>query len=202
MKRVYPRWTSPAGIAVWPKIAEPDTKFHPEGEYSIQLRFTGEQADAVRQQITTFARDAYRHLCEEQGKKKLKPADLPLRDDEDGSLLLKAKLKAKVTSKSGSTWEQRPAVFDSRGRMLKGDDIPNVGGGSLVKACVEVAPFYTATIGAGITLRLKAVQVLTLVEYGSGEVDAKSMGFDAEEVGFVSGGEQFDTVATADDIPF
>ena len=87
---------------------------------------------------------------------------------------------------------------------MKETEIPNVGGGSVIKACVEIAPYYTATFGAGITLRLRGVQIITLVEYGSGEVNAAKMGFTSEEEGYVAGGETFPldegpTVATVEE---
>jgi hypothetical protein len=120
----------------------------------------------------------------------LKVAPLPIQAI-PGKILLKTKLKHKITRKDGSTFEQRPAIFDSRGNVLKGDAIPRIGGGSIVKACVEVFDYYTASIGAGISLRLRGVQLITLVEYGDGG-DASSMGFTAEEEGYVAGGEAFD----------
>jgi hypothetical protein len=190
-KRIYERWTTPAGIAVWPKLVTPDTKFSPEGEYSVSVKFGGDEAKTVVTRVKQLAKAAYESLCREQGKPKLKVAQLPLQQDEEGNWILKTKLKAKVTTTKGTSWEQRPAIFDSRGVPMKPEEIPNIGGGSVIKACVEIAPYYTATIGAGITLRLRGVQIITLVEYGSGEVNAAAMGFTEEEQGYVAGGETF-----------
>ena len=190
-KRIYERWTTPAGIAVWPKLVTPDTKFSPEGEYSVTLKFSGDEAKTVVTRVKQFAKSAYESLCREQGRPKLKIAQMPIQQDEEGNWLLKTKLKAKVTTAAGKSWEQRPAIFDSRGVPMKESEIPNVGGGSVIKACVEIAPYYTATVGAGITLRLRGVQIITLVEYGSGEVNAAAMGFTSEEEGYVAGGETF-----------
>lgn len=200
-KRVYPRWTTPAGVAVYPKLVEPSTKFSPEGTFELTLRYEDESlAKQVTAKIREFAKSSYEFHCKDQGKPKLKVAPFPLGETEDGKLLLKTKLKHKITRKDGSTFEQRPAIFDSRGNVLKGDAIPRIGGGSIVKACVEVFDYYTASIGAGISLRLRGVQLITLVEYGDGG-DASSMGFTAEEEGYVAGGEAFDldegTQATA-----
>lgn len=200
-KRVYPRWTTPAGVAVYPKLVEPSTKFSPEGTFELTLRYEDESlAKQVTAKIREFAKASYEFHCKEQGKAKLKVASLPLGETEDGKLLLKTKLKHKITRKDGSTFEQRPAIFDSRGNVLKGDAIPRIGGGSIVKACVEVFDYYTASIGAGVSLRLRGVQIITLVEYGDGG-DASSMGFTSEEEGYVAGGEAFDleegTQATA-----
>jgi len=59
-----------------------------------------------------------------------------------------------------------------------------------VKVAFQLNPFYTAQIGAGIGLRLKAVQVIDLIEpqggsassYGFGEEDGYE--FDGEDVAF------------------
>ena len=212
-KRVYERWTTPAGIAIWPRLVTPDTKFTPEGEYSVSIKFSGEDAKTVVTRVKQFAKNAYESLCREQGKPKLKVAQIPIQQDEEGNWVLKAKLKAKVTTSKGTTWEQRPTIFDSRGNPMKPEQIPNVGGGSVIKACVEIAPYYTAMLGAGISLRLRGVQIITLVEYSSGEVNAAAMGFTEEEQGYVAGGETFPleegSTATAveeasddDEIPF
>ena len=213
-KRVYPRWTTPAGVAVYPKLVEPSTKFSPDGVFELNLRFDDESlAKQVSAKVREFSKAAYEYHCKDQGKPKLKVAPFPTTETDDGKLLLKTKLKHKITRKDGTTFEQRPAIFDARGNVLKGDSIPRVGGGSVVKACVEVYDYYTPALGAGVSLRLRGVQIITLVEYGDGG-DASSMGFTSEEDGYVAGGEAFDleegtqttaTVAKVDDdeeIPF
>ena len=132
----------------------------------------------------------------EQKGKKVKEAPLPIKDVEDedgnptGEVDIKFKLRA-VGQYGGDTWEQRPALFDSAGKPCT----ENVGGGSTVKIGAAVIPYYTAMAGAGVTLRLKAVQVIELVEYSAGG------GFDSwsfsKEEGFVSSGEKVE-VATVD----
>lgn len=185
------RYTTPAGIAVWPYLRNPDTKFQPDGEYRVKLRYTGKVGKQVVADISRMRKDGVEQMCKEHGRTKLKEAAPPFTEEEDGSILLTVKLKAGGTRKDGVAWTQRPAVFDSSGRPIAEKDIPNIGGGSVLKACVEVVPYFSPAWGAGITLRLKGVQVITLVEYGDGEGDASQMGFTAEEDGYVVGGESF-----------
>jgi len=45
-------------------------------------------------------------------------------------------------------------------------------------------PYYTAMAGAGVSLRLRAVQVVKLVQGGSG--DASGFGFDEIKDGYVA----------------
>jgi hypothetical protein len=123
----------------------------------------------------------------EQKKGKIKVADLPIKDVYDdnnnptGEVEIKFKMNA-IGNNGGDRWEQRPVLFDSKGRPMN----ENIGSGSKIRVGSEIIPYYSAAIGAGISLRLKAVQVIELVEYSSGG------GFDAwkfsEEDGFVTEG--------------
>jgi hypothetical protein len=54
--------------------------------------------------------------------------------------------------------------------------------------------------GFGYTLRLKAVQILELIEYQNGSANA--YGFDSEEEGYVTDGESLDTAFETEQAPF
>jgi hypothetical protein len=72
----------------------------------------------------------------------------------------------------------RPDFLDSKVRPL--DPMKtNIGAGSMLKVAFEVHRFYVALLGAGVSLRLRAVQVLNLVEPTSS--DAEAYGFVEEE---------------------
>ena len=55
----------------------------------------------------------------------------------------------------------------------------NVWSGSEMKVSAELVPYYTAMVGAGVSMRLRAVQITKLVEGGNG--NAKGYGFGEEE---------------------
>lgn len=179
-KEKKPRFTTPKGTAQYPYLTKPDTKFNPEGEYKVKLEL--DAADAG--ELISFL-DEQVELAVEKAKKdpknagkKIKVGDAPYSVNEDtGKASINFKLKAKVTTKSGETFEQRPAIFDAKGKPIT--DV-NIGGGSKVKVAYEVVPFYTALVGASISLRMKAVQVIDLVEF-SGGASAEGYGFGEEE---------------------
>lgn len=182
-KNKLPRYTTPAGIAQYPYLNKPDTKFNPDGEYKISVEIPG--ADA--QDIVTFLDEqlaaSVATAKKENAGKKIKEGDAPYSINEDtGKVTVRFKLKAKVTPKNGDPFEQRPAIFDAKGKPLGGANMPNIGGGSKVKVAYELIPYYTAIAGAGISLRMKAVQVIDLKEFGGG-ADAGAYGF-GEEDGF------------------
>lgn len=177
-KAKNPRYTTPAGIAQYPYLTKPDTKFNPDGEYKISLEIPG----AAAQDIVTFLDEQFAASVakakKENAGKKIKEGDVPYSVDEDsGKVTVRFKLKAKVTPKQGDPFEQRPAIFDAKGKPLQD---AKIGGGSKVKVAYELVPYYTAIAGAGVSLRLKAVQVIDLVEF-SGGASADAYGFGEEE---------------------
>lgn len=172
------RYTTPKGTAKYPWLSSPDTKFNPDGDYKVTLVLPVQDADTIVQFL-----DEQLALSEAKAKKdnpgkKVKVADAPYKvDEENGNIEINFKMKAKVTMQSGDSFDQKPALFDAKGKPLA--DV-NVGGGSKIKVSYECVPFYTALIGAGISLRLRAVQVIDLVEF-SGGAAAGAYGFEEED---------------------
>lgn len=184
------RITTPAGIAVYPKIEKPDTKFNADGVYSIDLDLDSKDAGELTTKLTQIADAAYAAECKAKGKKALKRSDMPWKETEDGKIRFKFKLKAKGGS-GEKQWDQKPAIFDAKGNPIK--DV-NVGSGSTVKVAFEAVPYFTAMVGHGISLRLRAVQVIELRQYIAGD-NFDAFGFKATD-GFV---KEQEPVATFDD---
>jgi hypothetical protein len=100
--------------------------------------------------------------------------------DPTGDVEFKFKLKAKVQKRDGSWYEQEPVVLDSKKTPLTGDTL--IGNGSKVKVAFEPIPYVMqSTKKVGVSLRLKAVQVIDLVEYGNAATSVCD-----EEEGFVT----------------
>lgn len=177
-KKKAERFVSPKGTASYPYLTKPDTKFNPEGEYKVSLIVAGDDASKAIDFLTEQHKAAVAKAKKENAGKRVKEGDLPFIENDDGTVTFKFKLKAKVTPKKGDPFEQKPALFDAKGKPLTGE--PKVGGGSVIKVSYEVVPYYTAIAGAGISLRLKAVQIIELKEYSGGGT-AESYGFGEEE---------------------
>ena len=198
MRKRNVKLTTPSGTAAWPHVNTPDTKFDKDGVYSINLRLPKDDAKDTITTIQSVLKDSVKSAEKENKGKKVKVAPLPIKDVEDeqgnptGDVEIKFKLRA-VGKNGGEQWEQRPALFDASGKPMS----ETVGSGSTVKVGCEVVPYYTAMAGAGVTLRLKAVQVLELVEY-SGGGDFDSWEFSKDESGFVSTGATSDTNSNED----
>ena len=134
-----PRYTTPAGIAQYPYLTKPDTKFNPDGEYKISVEIPG----AAAQDIVTFLDEQFAASVAKAKKenpgKKIKEGDVPYSvDDDSGKVTVRFKLKAKVTPKMGDPFEQRPALFDAKGKPIGADT--KIGGGSKVKVAYELVP--------------------------------------------------------------
>jgi hypothetical protein len=179
------RVVSPKGLASYPFINKPSTKFNPDGEYSIKLIVPKDEARGFANEIKKVVADYEVEQKSLLKKDKLKHADLPYQVDGD-NVVFRFKNAAVIKTRSGETWEQKVAIFDAKGNPCT----EMVGSNSVVKVACEIAPFYVPALGVGVSLRLKAVQVLELVS-PSMLTSATSFGFTAEEEGFVSGGETF-----------
>jgi hypothetical protein len=174
-----PRYTTPAGVAQYPYLNKPDTKFNPEGEYKVNLELNADDAAEICTFLDEQLAAAVAKAKKENPGKKIKEGTAGYDVNEDtGKVTLKFKLKAKVNTKSGDSFDQKVVLFDAKGKPIT--SAPNIGGGSKVKVSYEVVPYYTAIAGAGVSLRVKAVQILELVEY-SGGASADAYGFGEED---------------------
>lgn len=174
-----PRYTTPLGIAMYPWLNKPDTKFNPDGEFKVNL----EVAATAAQSLVTFLDEQFTQAVAKAKKenpgKKIKEGSPGYEvNEETGNVVFKFKTKAKVTTKTGDTFDQKVALFDAKGKPLV--QAPNIGGGSKIKVAFEIFPYYTSMVGAGLSLRVKAAQVIDLVEFTGGG-SAGSYGFGEEE---------------------
>lgn len=161
------------GKAMWAKVFEPDTKFNPDGDYSINLLMSEEQAAEMGEYLEGLTQEKFNEEVKRNPKLKntlsIRPPYEPAYDrdgNETGDVEFKFKLKAKVQTRDGQTYEQKPVVVDAKRVPMNGEVL--VGNGSVVKVAFEPIPYViAATKMCGVSLRLKGVQVLDLVEYGN-----------------------------------
>lgn len=152
-------FVTPVGTAKYPHIAKPDN-YKGQLKYKTWLVITPEEAEVFKKKLEDFV-DANRSTITAKKPK------LPLRREEDkeGNLTGNFEINAKS--------DYQPAVFDSHNQKLPPDT--RIGGGSKLRLLVEPYAY-----DEGVSLRLKQVQVVELVEYGSGSESA----FDEIEDGY------------------
>jgi len=184
---------TPIGVAVYPRITgDPDTRFDPDGAWKGELRL-----EVPRREVQALMIDvqvAYKKYAERQGLK-LRKAGLPWKEDpeNEGCILVKAKLSAVVRPKNKEPFTQRPVILDSRKNKLPGEELMLASGTELRFSC-EIRGYEG--FGGGVSLRLKAAQVFKLVEFDSdfGFDDAESDNYPAidEDVEGVPSDDEFE----------
>jgi hypothetical protein len=196
--------TTPKGKAVWPRLTEPDTKFNSAGVYSVKLHVSEKDFKVFDANVRKIYEAYHANVEKETGNKHGESEGYPCRITKEGDFEIYAKQVAKKLTDKGLL-EFSVALFDSAGKKL--NDTPNVGSGSLLKLSVEPVCWAMNQKGAGlvtgISLRLKAAQIIELKEFGGGG----DFGFQSEGDGFVS--ETFDSELSSeegeektDSIPF
>jgi len=171
--------------ALWPRINKPYRfdnaenrtvpcdPFEDNAKYEIKFRMTKDQA-----------KELYLGMCKAYEEKKEKgwpeKVDMPFNKDDDGMYVYKAALKGAY----GKEATLKPVQYDSKGAKLPDDFMLTTG--STVNVAVVFVPYNMRE--AGISLRLRAVQVIKYVP-----MEASS------PFGAVEGGFEF---KAEDDNPF
>lgn len=178
-----PRYVTPTGIAMYPWLNKPDTKFDPDGLYHVNLKFEKEspELEFLLKDLEKMLDDYYQAACDNpkyaKFKSKIQKADI-FEEDDEGCKVLKFKQKAVIKSVKG-TFNANIALFDSKGKPSK----DTVGGGSQIKVCFSAIPYFVpSTKTVGLTLRPVAVQIISLQSINGSS--AESYGFKSEEGGY------------------
>lgn len=176
-----------AGVARFPDLNRPDTKFKTEGEYKVGMIFDDAGLEDVKEVIREVRAQAKAEAEEKAAKtgKEAKPADLPVRPEmkkigpgeyeDTGRKVANFKSTASGKRQDGTTWERKLPLFDAKGSPLA----ESIGGGSTLKVAYKAVPWVNPKCEYGVKLQIEAVQVISLVQYG--ERGASGYGFDEEE---------------------
>jgi len=182
----YEAFTSPVGEAVFPWITKADTTYTPEGVFKTDLSVPFEQAQefiaklekarsdfiaslpvgkqtalAPRPVYTDeYTRPEYPEEAKDEEKKAIREAWV---GEPTGNVLFRFKLKAHVNTDDGG-FDQAPVVVDAATGEKIGEA---VFGGSIVRVRGQIVPYTNnAAATVGVTLRMKAVQVIEIVTGG------------------------------------
>lgn len=193
-KKKYEKVTSPIGVANYPYLNTPDTKFKEEGEYKVDLLLNkvddAQFLGALKARSEKAVEEAKVKLAEKNKHAQIKKLDVyypfEVIYDEEGNeteqVKVKFKTKAQFTTKDGKVVNLTPDLFDAQGKPLDRQEVI-IYAGSEIRVNFTPAPFYSPAINkAGVSLRINAVQV---IELGTGNsATAESYGFGVVEDGF------------------
>lgn len=189
------KFITPPGIAKFPALTVPDTKFNALGVYKTGLIVDATAAQPLIDTLTAL-RDAYLADQIEEAtppiKVKLKAytvkdvCEVELDDagEETGNVIFNLKLNAQIQTKTGEMFTQTPKLFDSSNKPVAPEGL-KLWGGSKISIAGEVIPYAMASSKTiGVSLRLKAVQIISLSSGGDSSGDA--YGFGETEGGFAA----------------
>ncbi|KQW02236.1 hypothetical protein [Rhizobacter sp. Root1221] len=205
-KKTFAKVMTDPGTLVYPKLNAPDTKFKAEGEYQGKVRLDAEAsaklikqfeaelkkywpiAQAELEQKVSDAKTGPEKAKAKKALAEMKEADKPFKPayDDDGNETDEFEFNFKMpasfkSSKDGKVVTMKPDIFDAKGALLKNP--PEIWGGTTACVAGELRPF-SMPIGVGLSLRLKAVQIIELRSSGGGDRSAGSYGFGAREDGY------------------
>lgn len=172
--------TSPVATVLWPKLNEPNTKFNEGGDYeaTIVLNPSDTEHNTFIQMLEEMYVQAIKAMANEHKKPKIKQADSPVRPltdkegNDTGLYKVKFKLGANGETKDGRKYERKPALFGTDGKPFTGI----IGHNSQIKVAFKANAYFVASVGAGLSLRLEAVQV---IQVNSGNMSFNDYGFSA-----------------------
>jgi hypothetical protein len=154
-------FTTPRGTASYPKLIKPDTKFNPEGVYSVGLIFPADE-------VSDFISQIEENFVDEFGPKKLSELQKPWSINEDGDYLFKFKSANK------------PQLFDADGKAINPKADIKLGSGSVLKIKGSIKPIMVQKKYYA-TLYINGVQLLDLVEFNGAGFAAEEGSYKAQE---------------------
>jgi hypothetical protein len=162
---------TPIGTAEWVKLDEADTRYSKPGTYSIGLKLTREDASRIKIEVDKLALIKWETA---QAKAKegatLELADPPYRPNEDGTVTLPFRMKARKPGKKGG--RQSPNVVNASGQPMRRDRVTR---GARVRVHYSLNAYHSGLKGIGVSLQLIGVQHIANVDasyYGFVPVDA------------------------------
>jgi len=177
--------SSPKGVARYPHLIDPDTKFDPP-TYKVKLVPSVEDSEAFLARLVEFYDAAYDAECKQSGQPINKSPHLPWSVDIDqdtneptGKSVFFFKLKASGQSrKTGKSWDNHIAWLNAARQPIS---VPEngIGGGSILRIAFE--PYTWTHNGFGMTLRIKLVQVLEQKTYTADNAALADKLFEVEE---------------------
>ena len=166
---------SVVGESIYPHLNKPDVRFNDWGEYKVTLKVSKQDAQSMVKLIDQAIEENLATAEKEAKGKKVTPAPKPYKIEGD-NVFFKYKMRASGTNKkTNEKFSQRPALFDAKKNPIPASQ--SIWGGSLMKVAYQLIPYNSPAIGAGVSARLKAAQIIKLVEGKDQNVFKEEDGF-------------------------
>ena len=172
-----PTKVSVAAEAVYPHLVKPDVRFNELGEYKVTLKVAKQDASQMVKEIDQAIEDSLAKAEKDNKGKKIKSAPKPYKE-ESNNVFFKFKMKASgVNKRTQEKFTQSPQLLDAKKNPIASNT--SIWGGSIMKVAYHPVPYCTPMLGAGVSLRLKADQIIKLVEGKADNIFKEEDGFEA-----------------------
>jgi len=176
------KMVTPAGKAYWAHLDTPEVYDGAVVGYTINLELTQEETANLIEELDNRL-EAAKSEPRFKGKKWLTDPFKGLREDKEGNLQFRFKKKTHYIDKNGDPHDLSVPIVDAHGNPIpKGTPIGN---GSIVRVAFTPIPFNTSRTVNGLSLRLEAVQVLSLKSPDMGAA-GDTFGFDVVDGGYTA----------------
>lgn len=170
------RLSTPPGVAVYPRLKTPDTKFDELGIYKADVSVPMSDAVGIMKTLADIHKN-HTGKVPPKADNTMWTVETDDAGEETGNVIFKLRVKNRL-NKQGELWDRRPKQFDA---ALKPVDV-NPWGGTKMVVSFDVYE-WTSGNKKGVSLQPCAVQIIDL-KSGSGGPDAANFGFAPQE-GFV-----------------
>lgn len=140
---------TPVGMAFFPRLNTPDTKFDKDGVYNVQLGLSKEDALPIQRKLLEIAKEF-------ADGEALDEAQLTMNEDEEtGLLILKAKTKASFRAEDGRIEKRALTIFNKHEEPVE----EFVRHGAKIALRLKLVP-YKGRGGVGISRLITHVMML------------------------------------------
>lgn len=154
---------TPTGIVSgFVAIETPSTKFDPDGTYSVQVDFVGNDAKHMKKAIDKLMADS----LEAGIRREVTRAANPPYSIKNKILTVKFKQKAVIKARDGRTFNKDVKIFDAKGKPVNTD--LGIGADSFIKVAYTDYLWAVSALGCGVSLQPEFIQVIKLVKYEGG----------------------------------
>ena len=148
--------TTPIGTGNYPYLFTPDTQFEkPDGVFTVKFVLSEKEAKP----FIKIYEDTLKARQQKDNTEKRAPYN-QYKISKDGTVEFKFKLKPKVVMKDGTDFEQRPKILNPDKTVAEKQPVYS---GSKMKIAFQAVSWANPMQGVGVTLRLKAVQLIEVV---------------------------------------
>ena len=105
------------GKAVYPRLAQPDTKFDDLGQYKADVSVPLAEAEPIMEILSEHFK-AHTGKAPKKADNTMFYFETDINGDETGNVVFKCRVKNKLRKRDGKLWDRKPKLFDAALSLL------------------------------------------------------------------------------------